>query len=139
MSTRRKKRQMTVYLDPALSRAIEEMATRRRQSGSLVVETALAAFFSPVDETGGEAATGRRLDRMERRLGRLERDVGIGVETLAMFIRFWMVSNPPLPEPASAATQAQAAERYERFLDALGRRLSAGQRLHEDLRPETDS
>ncbi|AQS89082.1 hypothetical protein AA101099_0533 [Neoasaia chiangmaiensis NBRC 101099] len=139
MSARRKKRQMTVYLDPVLSRAIGEMATRRRQSGSLVVETALAAFFTPEDDAAGEAATGRRLDRMERRLGRLERDVGIGVETLAMFIRFWMVSNPPLPEPLSAAAQAQAAERYERFLEMLGRRLSTGQRLHGDLRPETDS
>lgn len=130
---------MTVYLDPALSKAVEEMATRRRQSGSLVVETALAAFLSPSDENGGEAAMGRRLDRMERRLGRLERDMGISVETLALFIRFWMLNNPTLPEPSAAAARAQAAERYERFLEALGRRMSTGRRLHEDLRQEEES
>ena len=35
-----------------------------------------------------EAAIARRLDQLGRRMARLERDVGIAVETLALFVRF---------------------------------------------------
>ncbi|MEZ7137439.1 CopG family transcriptional regulator [Komagataeibacter sp. SM21] len=134
MKRARRKQQMTVYLDPGLFRAVTDMATRRRQSGSLVVETALAAFFSPEDGDG-VMALARRMDRTDRRLSRLERDAGITLETLAQFIRFWMIMTPALPETSSAAARAQAAERYEGFIEALGRRLASGRRLYEDVLP----
>lgn len=133
MTRARKKQQMTIYLEPTLFKAVGDLANRRRQSGSLVVETALAAFLSP--ESGSDAATGRRLDRMDRRLSRLERDTGITLETIAQFIRLWMMTTPALPEAAAAAARAQAAERYEHFIEALGRRLATGRRLHEDVFP----
>jgi len=135
MTRARKKQQMTVYLEPTLFKAVGDLAARRRQSGSLVVETALAAFLSP--DSGGDAAAGRRLDRIDRRLSRVERDMGIAVETLAQFIRLWMMTTPALPEPGAAAARAQAAERYERFIETLGRRLATGRRLHEDILPDT--
>ncbi|WP_122049983.1 CopG family transcriptional regulator [Asaia bogorensis] len=134
MKRARKKQQMTVYLDPDLFKAVSEMAIRRRQSGSLVVETVLSVFFSPEEGTG-QAALTRRLDRVDKRLSRLERDTGITVETLAQFIRFWMIMTPALPESSAAAARAQAAERYEGFIEALGRRLATGRRLHEDVLP----
>ncbi|GAN97944.1 plasmid transfer factor, TraG protein [Komagataeibacter europaeus NBRC 3261] len=134
MKRSRKKQQMTVYLDPDLFKAVSDTATRRRQSGSLVVETALSVFFSPEEGTG-QAALTRRLDRVDKRLSRLERDTGITVETLAQFIRFWMIMTPALPESSAAAARAQAAERYEGFIEALGRRLATGRRLYEDVLP----
>lgn len=42
---------------------------------------------------------------------------------------------PALPESSAAAARAQAAERYEGFIEALGRRLATGRRLHEDVLP----
>lgn len=137
MSRPRKKHQMTVYLDPDISKAIGELAVRRRQSNSLVVETALAAFLSP-DEVGNDSAVGRRLEKLDRRVAHLERDVGINVETLALFIRFWLLTSPALPEPAAAAARAQAGERYDVFLETLGRRLNRGPRLHQEISGNTD-
>jgi hypothetical protein len=61
-----------------------------------------------------------------RRLARLERVVGIGVETLALFIRFWLTTTPSLPEPAAQAARAKAGARYNNFVAALGRRLNQG-------------
>lgn len=55
----------------------------------------------------------RRLERLDRRIGHMERDLGINVETLALFIRFWMLTTAPLPELTAAATRAQATARYE--------------------------
>ena len=48
----------------------------------------------------------KRLDQIDRRMTRLERDVGIAVETLAVFIRFWITTTPALPEPAAQAARA---------------------------------
>lgn len=123
---------MTVYLDPELAKTVGDLATRRRQSQSMVVETALTAFLSP-EQGGGEGAVGRRLERIDRRLARVERDLGISVETLALFIRFWLLTTPALPEPAAAAARAQASARYEQFIETLARRMSTGRRLHDEL------
>lgn len=132
MKRARRKRQITVYLDPVLAETLGDLATRRRQSQSMLVETALAAFLSPEDEKG-EGALSRRLERLDRRIGHMERDLGINVETLALFIRFWLLTTPPLPEPAAAAARAQATARYEQFIETLARHLSTGHRLHQDL------
>lgn len=76
---------------------------------------------------------GKRLDQLDRRLARTERDVGIGIETLAVFIRFWLATTPALPEPAAQAARAKAGERYDAFVTALGRRLAKGPRLRQEI------
>lgn len=75
----------------------------------------------------------RRLDQLDRRMARLERDVGITVETLALFVRFWLTTTPPLPEPAAQAARAQAGARYDNFVAALGRRLNQGPKLRQEI------
>lgn len=74
----------------------------------------------------------RRL-RIDCRLDRLERDASITVETMAAFIRFWRMTNPPLPEPAQAAAKAQAGKSYDAFVAALGRRLTQGPALRQEI------
>ena len=64
---------------------------------------------------------------------RLERDIGISVETLAIFVRFWLATTPALPEPAAQAARAKAGERYEAFITALGRRLAKGPKLRQEV------
>jgi hypothetical protein len=64
---------------------------------------------------------------------RMERDTGISVESLAVFIRFWLATTPALPEPAAQAARAKAGERYERFVAALGRRLATGPKLSQEI------
>jgi len=120
------KEQFTVYIEPDLMRALTEYADRRGKPKSLVAEAAIASFLSPDAAECQEAALARRLDRFTRQLERLERDVGISVETIALFIRFWLMATPSLPEQTQAATRAKGAERYEGFLQALGRRLAKG-------------
>lgn len=76
-----------------------------------------------------EAAFSRRIDRVGRQLEQLNRSVEVGNEALALFVRFWLTANPPLPDANSPAAQAKGKERYEAFVDALVRRLDAGERL----------
>jgi predicted transcriptional regulator len=129
----RKKHRLSVYLDPDIMAALAEYAARRDHSRSLVAEAAIASFLSPDAAERQEAATTKRLDQIDRRMTRVERDIGIAVETLAVFIRFWLTSNPPLPEPAQAAAKAQAGKRYDAFVAALGRRLAQGPMLGQEI------
>ena len=130
---RSRKSALSVYLDPPIMQALSAYAARREQSMSLIAEAAIASFLSPDADEQREAAISKRLDQQDRRLMRLERDVGIAVETLALFIRFWLTTTPPLPEPAAKAARAQASTRYDNFVAALGRRLSEGPKLRQEI------
>lgn len=133
MANPRKKRKVTVYLDPAVEKALVEFAARRDRSQSMIAEAAIASFLSPDDAERREAIIARRLDQIDRRITRVERDVGIAVETLAVFIRFWLATTPALPEPAANAAKAKVGERYEAFVTALGRRLAQGPKLRQEV------
>jgi predicted transcriptional regulator len=128
-----KKQRLSVYLDPDIMKALADYAARREQSRSLISEAAIASFLSPDAAERQEAAFTKRLDQLDRRMMRLERDLGISIEMLAVFVRFWLTTNPPLPEPAQAAARAKASERYEVFVATLGRRLAKGPKLRQEI------
>jgi predicted transcriptional regulator len=128
-----KKQRLSVYLEPAIQKQLTDYASRRDHSLSLVAEAAIASFLSPDAAERQEAATTKRLDQIDRRMARVERDLNIAVETLAVFIRFWLTTNPPLPESTQNAARAQASERYDSFVAALGRRLAKGPKLREEV------
>lgn len=133
MSSRKKKAQISVYIDPDIMTMLADYAARREQSQSMIAEAAIASFLSPDDAERREAAVAKRLDHLDRRMTRLERDIGISVETLAIFVRFWLATTPALPEPAAQAARAKAGERYEAFITALGRRLAKGPKLRQEI------
>jgi hypothetical protein len=132
-----KKVRLSVYLDPDVMRSLADHATRRNQSRSIIAEAAVASFLSPDADERREASTVKRLDSIDRRLQRLERDTGIANEAFAIFLRSWLASTAVLPE-AAQAERAKAGERYGRFLEALGRRLAKGPRLREEIPEERD-
>jgi predicted transcriptional regulator len=133
------KLRLSVYLDPGLMAQLTKLADRKEQPKSLVAEAAIASFLTPDESDRLEAAVSRRLDLLTRQVDRLERDHMISVEALALFIRFWLTITPPLPESAQTAAQAKGRERFESFLETLGRRLAKGQSLLREVstdRPE---
>ncbi|MAU23408.1 MAG: CopG family transcriptional regulator [Martelella sp.] len=133
METRKKKSQISVYLDPAIMTMLADHAARRDQSQSMIAEAAIASFLSPDAAERREAVIAKRLDQLDRRMTRLERDSGIAVESLAVFIKFWLATTPALPEPAAQAARAKASERYDQFVTALGRRLAKGPKLRQEI------
>jgi hypothetical protein len=133
MTKAQKKQRLSVYLDPDVMKALSAYSARRGHSLSLVAEAGIASFLSPDAAERQEAAITKRLDQLDRRMARMERDLGISVETLAIFVRFWLTTTPALPEPAAQAARAKAGERYEAFVAALGRRLAHGPKLRQEI------
>jgi hypothetical protein len=133
----------TFRLPPDLAVKLVDYATRKGVPQALIVETALASFLSPDGSERLEGALGRRLDRLIRQVERLERNVTISNEALALFVRFWLTATPPLPDTAQPAAQAKGRERYEGYVEALGRRLAKGRTLageiSQDLAPADEA
>lgn len=123
----------TFRLPPDLAGQLADYADRKRVPQALVVETALSSYLSPDSSERMEAALGRRLDRLSRQVERLERHSTISNEALALFVRFWLTITPPLPDTAQPAAQIKGRERYEGFIEALGRRLAKGQTLAQEI------
>ena len=123
----------TFRLPPDLAAKLVDYASRKRVPQALVVEAALLAYLSPDVSDRLEAALARRLDRMTRHLERIERHVTISNEALAVFVRFWLTSTPPLPDTALAAARTKGSERYAGFVDAVGRRVAHGYKLADEV------
>jgi len=130
---------MNIYLPPELLKQIADLADCKKLSRSAIGEAAVASFLSPDGVYRREAAFARRLDRLSRQVQRLERNTGIAIETLALFVRFWLTITPPLPADAHAAAQAKGRERYEGFVEAPGRRLQRGQSLLQEIPEDVDN
>jgi hypothetical protein len=124
---------LSVYLSPETMAEVTELARRKKKPRSLIAEAAIASFVTPDDSDRREAALVRRLDLLTRQGERLDRDLSIAVEVIALFIKFWLTVTPPLPESAQSAAQAKGRERFELFLETLGRRLSKGQSLLREV------
>ena len=124
---------VTFRFSAELARDLSDYARRKRVSQSSVVEAALASYLSPDAADRLEAALARRLDRLTRQGERVQRHLEIGNETLAMFVRFWLTSTPPLPDTAQAAAQAKGRERFDAFVDAVARRLAKGATLADEM------
>ena len=131
-----RKARLSVYLDPEIMDALSGYAERRDRSLSLVAEAAIASFVTPDESERLEAALAARLDRLTRAQERLERDQTIAVETLALFVRHWLTVMPSPPEAHQEAARAKGGERYDAFVEALGRRLAKGSVFRKEIAEE---
>lgn len=134
---------LSVYLEDDVHAVLSDFAARRGKSLSLVAAAAIASYLSPDAAERQEAALARRLDRLSRQLERLERDQGLGIEMMALFVRQWLTVTPSLPETGQAAARAKGAERYGAFIEALGRRMASGRLVNRevsrDIAADTDA
>jgi hypothetical protein len=127
------KLRINVYLEAPLLDQVEKLAARQKLTKSLIIEAAVAAFLSPDSADQREAAFTRRLDLLTRQVERLERNVEISAEAVALFVRFWLITTPPVLESTEPSAQAKGRERYQGFVEAVGRRVAKGQSLVREI------
>ncbi|WP_456305388.1 ribbon-helix-helix domain-containing protein [Gluconobacter albidus] len=133
------KTRMNVYFEPGLLKQVEALALRRNVSKSAIIEAAVASFLSADASERLEAVFARRMDRIDRQIAGMDEDLAIMGETLALFIRFWLTVTPPLPDSAQASARAKGVERFEGFLQSLGRKLATGDRFLRELSRDIDT
>ena len=70
----------------------------------------------------------KRLDRLSRQFERLERDQHILIETVALYVRYYLTVSTPVPEAHQEAARAQGKLRFSQFVEpAAGRGRGAPQ------------
>ncbi len=130
---------MNVYFDPDLLKQVKALALRRKVSQSTIIETAVASFLSGDSAEQLEAAMSRRLDKLGRQIDTLDEDLAVLGETVSLFVQFWLTFAPPMPEGAQAAARTKGLERFEGFMQTLGRRLATGDRFLKELSRDVES
>lgn len=122
-----------LYLDDELTERLEALAAKPGASKSAIVADALRAFITRGAAIEIDPVIKARLDKVSRTLARLERDQQVVLETLGLFIRYQLTVTAPLPESEQAAARAVGQDRFQHFIDQVGRRLAAGKSVTTDV------
>jgi hypothetical protein len=134
-----KRTRLNVFLEPEHAKRLEELAVMKDLSKSSLIAAALASFLSPDSADRREAAIAKRLDRLTRQFDKLERDQNILIETVALYVRYYLSVTLAVPEAHQDAARAQGRARFEQFVQHLGRHLQRGHSLvrevHEEIFP----
>lgn len=127
------KPKLSVYLSDNVAARLALAAKRPGINKSAIVDTALDRFLNPERDPSGDAALVRRLDRMSGQLDRVERDLSVTAETIALFVRYYLTITPPLPSGDEDAARALGRERFEMFVAQVGKQVGSGGRLVADV------
>jgi predicted transcriptional regulator len=122
-----------VFLPGDTIQKLDVLSRRTRRGKSEIARAAIEAYLSPDSAEASEAAMGRRLDRLSRQLDRLERDVTITTEAVALFVKTWLKVTPAMSSEEDRAAAAKGQERYAAFVDLLARRLADGRLLKREV------
>ena len=127
---------LNTFIEHDHAKRLDELAAMKGVSKSSIVAAALASFLSPDGGDRREAAITRRLDQLTRQFGKLERDQNILIETVALYVRYYLSVTLSVPEAHQEAARAQGRARFEQFIAQLARHLQRGDSLVRDLHEE---
>ena len=118
-----------LYLDPDLDERLDVLATRSGTSKSAILATALRAYL---DRRGAKELD----DLLGTRLNRLGRGQDVIMESLALFIRYYLTITAPVPD-ADKAALAIGQDRFQAFINQVARRMASGRGFAQDLATQT--
>ena len=116
-----------LYLAEDISAKLEALAAKPGASKSAILADAVQAWLTRRGTLELDDRFTHRLERISLQLGRIERDQQIVLESLALFVRYYLTTNAPLPEPDQAA-RAVGRDRFQSFIDQVGRQIAGGTR-----------
>lgn len=117
-----------LYLDDELTARLNALAARPGTSKSAIVADALRQYLGRRGSPDLEEALCIRLDRHARQLARIERDVEVLLESLGLYVHYQLTVTAPLPE-ADKAARAVGQERFQKFVEQVGRQMAGGDRV----------
>lgn len=116
-----------LFLTETLSERLETLAAKPGVTKSSILADAVEAWLNRRGTSELEERFGQRLDRITTAVARVERDGHVLLETLALFVRYELAIHAPLAE-TDRAGRAIARDRFNAFVDQVGRQLAGGNR-----------
>ena len=116
-----------LFLDTDVSEKLAALAAKPGASKSAILADAVVAWLNRRGSHELDERFSQRLNRISAQLNRIERDGHVLLESLALFVRYQLTVSAPLPEPDQAA-RAVGRDRFEAFVDQVGRQIARGGR-----------
>lgn len=126
-----------LFLSEALTEKLEALAAKPGVSKSAILSDAVEAWLNRRGASELDDRFGLRLDRLTRAIDKVGRDGEILLETVALFVRYELAIHPPLAENDHAG-RAMARERFNAFVQQVGRQISTGRRTLAVAAPENE-
>lgn len=114
-----------LFLPADLSERLEALARRPGVTKSSILAEALAAWLDREAVNGLDTRFAPRLDRMARQQARIERNSQIGIEVLALFVRYMLAAVPPAADGDTVA-RAEGRARFEHFTMKVAEAFARG-------------
>ena len=135
-TTKVRRVRVSARLSAELRARLTKYAAASGISERTILEDALRKYL---DGAGDTALLIRRFDRVDRALGRAERDLDLLSEAFGRYIRLWFLAHAPNADAveAKASTRGSAETHYKKFVEHLGALFAQGHRFIDDLPPDT--
>ncbi len=128
-----------VYLSEQMAARLAAAAKRSRDTKSALVEAALDRFLGSDDDIDDNAAVARSLAALSRQIERLDQDLRIVNETVALHARFHLAAAPPLPAAILRTACKIGSARFEEFAAQVARRIHLGTPLMRETMNRLDA
>lgn len=126
----RRSRKVTVRLTEELYNRLSTATERPGLGKSMLVEAALERFLSPAPSA--EDIVHERFDEMNLRFDRLEHDVRMMAETIALHARYQLSVMPPLPQERQQEAAMLGDERFKILAEQVERRVRSDRPLMQE-------
>jgi hypothetical protein len=123
-------RKVTIRLTEKLHSQLEAATDRPGVGKSMVVAAALEQFMKPGSSV--EELAHERFDEMNTRFDRLEHDIRLLAETVALHARYHFSVMPPLPQANQREASARGDERFKVLASEVDRRVRIGRSLMQE-------
>jgi hypothetical protein len=128
----KRSRKVTIRLTEQLYERLSSATTRPGLGKSMVVEAALERFLNPALSV--EDVVQERFDHMDVRFDRLEHDVRMMAETVALHARYHLSVMPPMPQSRQQEAALLGDERFMVLVEQVDSRVRLGRPLmHETI------
>ena len=128
-----RKIKVTVYLSRMTVDRLNLACKDPTKNKSKLTEKALNTLLDPERDLSHDAGTLRRLDSLGRQVAIIDRHQQVVLESLGLFIRYYLTVTPPLSKSEQEPARAKGHQRFEFFISQLGKRLSGSQTLVSEV------
>jgi hypothetical protein len=124
---------LTVYVSRMVADRLDMACKDPTKNKSKLTEKALNTLLDPERDLSHDAGILRRLDSLGRQVAIIDRHQQVVLESLGLFIRYYLTVTPPLLKSEQEPARAKGHQRFEFFIGQLGKRLSGSQTLVSEI------
>ena len=124
---------LTVYVSRLVADRLDMACKDPTKNKSKLTEKALNTLLDPERDLSHDAGTLRRLDSLGRQVAIIDRHQHVVLESLGLFIRYYLTVTPPLSKSEQEPARAKGYQRFEFFIGQLAKRLAGSQTLVSEV------